>query len=149
MILKEFDMEKMSFSGKDKETRRHVEVITGPWSNVTEFSESLENVEFSLYSKFDMNFHIENATPYEKIEEVQLGVDVWRCKTRRNLLVDVITTLIRLFPSPYVILEIIDWLNIFGGLPHAEKINLIFKVKRSVATMFSQENSNKNRKLAE
>lgn len=152
MIMKEFDKEKMSFSGKYMENRRHVEVITGPWSNVTEFYKDLQTtntIEFSVYSKLDVRFGIENDMPYERIEEVRRDVDVWRCKTRRNLLVDVVMILIRLFPQPYVILEILDWLNIFGGLPHTEKINLIYKVRQRVATMFSLENSNKDRKLAE
>ena len=152
MIMKEFDKEKMSFSGKYMENRRHVEVITGPWSNVTEFYKDLQitnTVEFSVYSKLDVRFGIENDMPYERIEEVRRDVDVWRCKTRRNLFVDVVMILIRLFPQPYVILEILDWLNIFGGLPHTEKINLIYKVRQRVATMFSRENSNKDRKLAE
>lgn len=143
-----YDAEKSLLKGVGLGTKL-VFSVKGSALRLKEFFEDCEKIDFHRYSKFDYSYTFTNIEAACNVTEERESVDVWRCTTRRNLLISIIAILLCIFDLPYVILEILDKLDICFWLPHKEKIDLIFSVRASVCKIRDAKSSNKARKIDE
>lgn len=144
----EYDAEKSLLKGVVFGTKL-VFSLKGPALRLKQFLKDCEKIDFHRYSKFDYSYTFTNIENVCKVTEERESVDVWRCTTRRNLLISITAILLCIFDLPYVVLEILDRLDICFWLPHKEKIDLIFSVVASIRKIRDAKSSNKHRKIDE